>query len=78
MNVLRGSVYSSAVSLIQALDVDYGQRHAPAAVPQEKTATNTLTGGWVGRSGWCEESLSLPPSGFDPATAQPVASRLTD
>ena len=57
-----------------------GQRHAPAALPPGKTRyplyTYSRLGGLQGRSGrvW---KISLPP-GFDPRTAQPVASHYTD
>ena len=46
--------------------------------PPERPGTH-CTGGWVGpRTGldWCGKSRSPP--GFDPRTADPVASRYTD
>ena len=46
--------------------------------PRERPCTH-CTGGWVGpRTGLdkCEKSLSPP--GFDPWTAQPIASHYTD
>jgi hypothetical protein len=55
-----------------------GQRHAPAALPPGKTQYPLYKrlGGPQGRSGrvW----KFSPPPGFDPRTAQPVASRYTD
>ena len=55
-----------------------GQHHAPAALPPGKTQYPLYRrlGGPQGRSGrvW---KIS-PPPGFDPRTAQPVASRYTD
>ena len=54
------------------------QRHAPAALPQEKTRCPFYRrlGGPQGRSGlvW---KIS-PPLGFDPRTVQSVASRRTE
>jgi len=54
-----------------------GQRHAPAALPPEKTryALYRRLGGPQGRSGRLRK-ISSPP-GFDPRTVQPVASRYT-
>ena len=54
------------------------QRHAPAALPPGKTRYPLYRrlGGPQGRSGRVRK-ISLPP-GFDPLTAQPVASRYTD
>jgi len=66
------------LSLTSALDGVGGQRHAPVALPPGKTwypLYRTL--GWPqGRSEQVRK-FSLPP-GFDPPTAQPVASRYTD
>jgi len=46
--------------------------------PQERPGTH-CTGGWVGaRAGLDRCGKSGPPPGFDPRTAQPVASRYTD
>jgi hypothetical protein len=70
--------YSSTLSLASALDGVGGQRHTPPALPPEKTQYplyRRLDGpqGW---SGWVRKMLHPP--GFDPRTAQPVASRYTD
>ena len=46
-----------------------GQRHIPAALPLEKSGTNCI-GGWVA----LVSNVSLP-TGFEPRTVQPVASR---
>ena len=55
-----------------------GQRHAPAALPPGKTRYPLYRrlGGAQGRSGRVRKIS--PPQGFDPRTAQPVASRYTD
>ena len=55
-----------------------GQRHAPAALPPEKTRYPLYRrlGGPHGRSGLVRK-ISTPP-GFDPQTVQSVASRYTD
>jgi hypothetical protein len=46
--------------------------------PQERPGTH-WTGGWVGpRAGVDVCEKSRPPTGFDPRTVQPVASRYTD
>jgi hypothetical protein len=54
------------------------QRHVPAALPQGKTRSPLYTrlGGLQERSGRVRKVSSSP--GFDPRTAQPVASRYTD
>ena len=51
-----------------------GQHHAPASLPPGETRYPLYRrlGGPQGPSG------RVPPSGFDPRTAQPVASRYTD
>jgi hypothetical protein len=49
-----------------------GQRHAPAALPPEKTQYRRL-GGPQGRSGGVRKIS--PPPGFDHWTVQPAASR---
>jgi hypothetical protein len=55
-----------------------GQRHAPAALyPRERPGTH-CTGGWVGPRAGLDRCGKSPPPGFDPRTAQPVASRYTD
>ena len=58
-------LHDAAVSLlvIYALDAKCGQRHVPPALhPEKRTSTiPTGMGGPQGRSGWGEESLSLPP-----------------
>ena len=55
-----------------------GQRHAPAALPPGKTQypLYRMLGWPQGRSGPVQKTS--PPSGFDPRTVQPVASRYTD
>ena len=55
-----------------------GQHHAPAALPLGKTQYPLYRrlGGPQGRSGRVRKIS--PPPGFDPRTAQPVASRYTD
>jgi hypothetical protein len=54
-----------------------GQRHAPAALPPEKTRYPLCRslGGPQGRSGRVRKISPSP--GFDPRTVQPVASRYT-
>ena len=54
-----------------------GQRHVPAALPPGKTRYPLYRslGGPQGRSGLVRKIS--PPSGFDPRTFQPVASRYT-
>jgi hypothetical protein len=55
-----------------------GQHHAPAALPPGKTRYPLYRklGRPQGRSGRMRKIS--PPQGFDPRTAQPVASRYTD
>ena len=54
-----------------------GQRHAPAALPRERSGTRI--GGWVGpRASVDRWGKYRTPPGFDPRTIQPVASRYTD
>ena len=55
-----------------------GQHHAPAALPPGKTQYQLYRklGGPQGRSGRVRKISPTP--GFDPRTAQPVASRYTD
>ena len=65
----RGVKYNSTLSLTSALDGMGGQSHAPAAIPRERPGTHCIGG----RSGRVRK-ISHPP-GFDPRTAQPVASR---
>ena len=55
-----------------------GQRHAPAALPPGKPRYPYI-GGWLGfRAGLDGCGESRPPTGFDPRTVQPEASRYTD
>jgi hypothetical protein len=57
-----------------------GQRHNPAAFPQERSGSYCV-GGWVGPKAileGCGKSPPPPPRGFDPRTVHPVASRYTD
>ena len=55
-----------------------GQRHSPAALPPGKTRYPLYSrlGGRQDRSGGVRKIS--PPSGFDPRTVRPVASRYTD
>jgi len=55
-----------------------GQRHAPAALPPEKTRYPLYRrmGGPQGSSGWVRKIL--PSQGFDSRTVQPVESGYTD
>jgi len=71
-------LYSSSLSLTSALEGVGGQRHATAALPPGKTRHPLYRklGGHQGRSGRVRKIS--PPSGFDPWTVQPVASRYTD
>ena len=56
-----------------------GQRHAPAALPSGKRPGTHCIRSKVGpRAGLDGCGKSRPPSGFDPRTVQPVASRYTD
>jgi len=56
-----------------------GQRHAPAALPPGKRCVPVCVGGWVGpKPGLDGCGKSRLPTGFDPRTVQPVASRYTD
>ena len=68
----------STLSLTSALDGVGGQRHAPAALTPEKSRYPLYR--WLvgpqGRSGRVRKISRQP--GFDPRTAQPVASRYTD
>jgi hypothetical protein len=71
-------MYSSTLSLTLMLDGVGGQRHAPAALPPGKTSYPLYTR-LVGPRDRSGQVLKIsPPSGFDPRTAQPVASRYTD
>ena len=74
----EGYRYSSTLSLTSALDVVDG-RYTPATLPPKKETRYPLyrrLGGPQGRSGQVQKISPLP--GFDPQTAQPVASRYTD
>ena len=65
-----------ALSLTSALDGVGGLRHAPAALLPRKRPSTHCVGGWVGpRAGLDGCGKSRRPPGFDPRTAQPVASR---
>jgi len=70
--------YSSTLSLTSALDGVGGKRHAPAALSPGNTRYPLYRrlGGPQGRSGQVRKIS--PPTGFDPRTVQPVASRYTD
>jgi hypothetical protein len=70
--------YSSTLSLTSMLDGVGGQRNAPAALPPGKTRYS-LYRGLGGLQGRCGRARKIsPPPGFDPRTAQLVASRYTD
>jgi len=69
-------MYSSTFPSASVLDGVGGQRHAPAPLPLGKRTCAPCVGGWVGpRAGLDGCEISRPPPGFDPRTAQPVASR---
>ena len=56
-----------------------GQRHAPAALPQEDKPGTHCIGGWTRpRAGLDGRGKSRPPAGFDPRTVQPVARGYSD
>jgi hypothetical protein len=56
-----------------------GQLHAQAALPPGKETLYPLSRRLVGPQGWSGQVLKIsPPTGFDPRTVQPVASRYTD
>jgi hypothetical protein len=69
--------YNLTLSLTSALGGVGGQRHASAALPPGKTRYPLYRrlGGPQARSGRVREIL--PPTGFDPRTVQPLASRYT-
>jgi len=69
--------YSYTLSLTSALEGVGGQLHAPAALHPGKSRHPLYRslGGPQGRYGRVRKIL--PPLGFDPRTAQPVASRYT-
>jgi hypothetical protein len=71
-------MYSSTLPSTLALDGLGGQPHAPAALPPGKTRylLYRRLDGPQDRSGRLRKIS--PPSGFDPRTFQPVASRYTD
>jgi len=55
-----------------------GQRHALAAIyPGKNTVPIVQEGGWAPGPVWTGAE-NLAPSGLDPRTVQPVASRYTD
>ena len=55
-----------------------GQRHAPTALPPGKDPVPIVQeAGWAPGLVWTSEE-NLAPPGFDPRTAQLVASRYTD
>jgi hypothetical protein len=71
--------HSSTLSLTLVLGGVGGQRHAPAAVSPGKRPGTHFIGGWVGsRDGLDGFEKYRRPTGFDPWTFQPVASRYTD
>jgi hypothetical protein len=56
-----------------------GQRHASAALPQERPSTHFM-GRWVGPQGRSGQARKITPPQprYEPWTVQPVASRYTD
>jgi hypothetical protein len=70
--------HSSTLSLTSTLDGLGGSRHAPAALPPEKTRYSLYRrlGGPQDRSGRVRKISPQPV--FDPRAVQPVASRYTD
>ena len=72
-------IYSSILSSTSALDGGWVINATPRPLyPRERPGTNCI-GGWVDpRAGldWCRKSRSPP--GFDPRSAQPVASGYTE
>ena len=55
------------------------QRHAPASLnPEKNTLPIVQEAGWVPGPAWKGAENLAPPSGFDPRTVQPVASRYND
>ena len=73
----EGEMYSSTLSLTSALDGVVNTTPWPL-YPQERPATHCI-GGWVGpTAGLYGSRKSRSPSGCDPRTVQPVASRYTD
>jgi hypothetical protein len=52
-----------------------GERHTPAALHREKASGTHYTGGWVGFGAGLDGCGKSRPTGFDPRTVQPVASR---
>jgi hypothetical protein len=71
-------MYCSTFFLISALDEVCGQGHTPTALPTGKTQYSLYRrmDGTQGESGRMRKIS--PPTGFDPRTVQPVASRYTD
>ena len=67
----------STLSLTLALDRVGGKDHSPAALPRERPGTHCI-GGWVGPKAGLDGWKISPPSGLEPRTVQPVASRYTD
>jgi len=59
-----------------------GQRHAPAALPPGKRpgtySVGCLVGPRAGVDGCAKSRPPTPPTGYDPGTVHPVASRFTD
>jgi hypothetical protein len=54
-----------------------GQRHAPADLPRERPGTHCI-GGRLGPRAGLDGCENLAPTGIQPRTAQPIASRYTD
>jgi hypothetical protein len=52
-----------------------GKHHSPAALAPGKGPSTQFAGGWVDPGPVWTDAENSPPSGFDPRTVQPVASR---
>ena len=70
---------SSILSLTSASDVSRCQCHSPASLsPEQGPRMHLQAAGWASGSVWTDAENLASPLGFDPRTAQPVASRYTD
>jgi hypothetical protein len=54
-----------------------GQRHSQATLPTGREPGTHCAGTWLGPRACLDECENLVSTGFDPLTAQPVASRCT-
>jgi hypothetical protein len=72
-------MYSSTISLTSALDERGWSTPSPGSFSPPGKTRYTFIVAWVGhRAGPDDCGKSRPPTGFDPRTVQPVASRYTD